>query len=174
MPEPPHHEVFLVWDIWAVIQTFALSFLIIVQTNKKSLVLLTILGVLSGGIAVLVFHDIPIRYLFGIWISMVVYSVSDWLLWRSQEINTFEFFALWHYVDVPTVAGLTLLIIYERVIGWLHDARHTPTESIFLSGAIAFQLIFGNVIIVLTKTGVTRSRRMMRALSVPFEFGTKS
>ena len=165
---PSQREVFLVWDIWAIIQTFLLSLLILLQTNQKWLVIITICGVLSGGIAVVFFHDVPLYYLIGLWLSVAAYSLSDVLLWRSQEIDTFEFFALWHYVDLPTLLGLGLLFGYQGTIAWLHDQAPIVTERVFLSGAIAFQLMFGNVIIVLTKTGLTRSRRFMRLLSFGF------
>lgn len=158
MLPPSQREVFLVWDIWAIIQTFLLSLLILLQTNQKWLVVITIVGVLSGGTAVVFFHDMPLIYLIGLWLSVAAYSLSDVLLWRSKEIDTFEYFALWHYVDVPTLLGLGLLIAYQGTIAWLHDATPTAAERIFLSGAIAFQLMFGNVIIVLTKTGITNRR----------------
>jgi hypothetical protein len=161
MRKPIQREVFLVWDIWAIIQTFVLSLLILLQTNQKWLVVITICGVLSGGIAVVFFHDVPLIYLFGIWVSVAAYSLSDVLLWRAQEIDTFEFFALWHYVDVPTLLGLGLLLLYQGTIAWLHETPPIAAERIFLSGAIAFQLMFGNVIIVLTKTGIT-NRRFIR------------
>lgn len=158
MIAPSKREVFLVWDIWAIIQTFLLSLLILLQTNQKWLVVITLIGVLSGGIAVVFFHDVPLFYLVGIWLSVAAYSLSDVLLSRAHEIDTFEYFALLHYVDVPTLLGLGLLILYQGTIAWLHDTIPTEAERIFLSGAIAFQLMFGNVIIVLTKTGTTNRR----------------
>ncbi|HSY52325.1 MAG TPA: hypothetical protein VLC46_26215 [Thermoanaerobaculia bacterium] len=161
MIAPSKREVFLVWDIWAVIQTFLLSALIIIQTKQKVLVLITILGALVGGIAVVFFHDIPLYYLIGILLSVAIYWLTDVLLWRAHEIDTFEYFALFHYVDVPTLLGLGLLILYQGTIAWLHDTIPTAEERIFLSGAIAFQLMFGNGIIVLTKMGIT-NRRFIR------------
>jgi hypothetical protein len=166
------HEI---WELFGVLQAVAVSVLLFFEipddkTSTKYPVMVCGLLVVLGGFAAycLGAHQLGLYQILLILLSGG-FLIEDWLL-RKKNLDERSAKDILYLVDLPVLVSLAILTWYVRIPVRGDDAH-------FFSGAIAFQFIMGNVLLVTIRTRVAVSTPPARAESrrgddVPITGGT--
>lgn len=136
-----------IWELGAIVQAIIFSVILIFEPEEKTgfrkialiLFLIGIFGLFA--ILSLGFHQIE-AYQIMVLSILVSFSIADIVMFKVTKLKTYKM-ALW-YVDVPILLALCLLTFHA---GFPIKEDHRR----FYSGAIAFQLLFGNILLFLIR-----------------------
>ena len=158
-------DKYLIWDISALFQAGIFSFLLAVEAPARKVgkyfVLIygfVILGVLMASL-VLVFNNVW-AYQMWVIINIIIFTVGDTYMWWKNKETIYKL--LIFYVDLPILISLISINVIVSV-PMEKDYHH------FYSGAIAFQLLMGNLLIFLMRSHLEIESKN---LGVPATFAT--
>lgn len=146
-----------IWEFWAVANSIlATLFLQMASKGRGEVWTAIISGALSiWALGALGFHHLTIIGLrhgvaYGVLltISVVGYTLSDFLLWAHGGLKKAEFVEIFYFVDVPVLIGFVMFFCRLPLAQRGHDGN-------FTGGAVTFQLILSNIILVLIRSRIT-------------------
>ncbi len=132
-----------IWELYAIIQAALFSFILIFEPDQKigiRAILLTLFAVIILCPLAIVFLGLRVisLYQLALFLILVLFSLGDVIMWKKTRDK--EYRLLCFYVDIPILFAFTVLTSHVGL----------PVKdyySFFFSGAIAFQLILGNILI---------------------------
>jgi len=142
-----HFEGTEIWELFAILQAAAFSILLIFEPEEgpgiRKVFFAFIFIIISclAGIITLGFH-ITWAYQVAVFLTLACFTRADYLMLRLTKLIQYKMAIF--LVDIPIFLALVFLTIH---IGIPMKCDHHE----FFSGAIAFQLIFGNTVLFIIR-----------------------